>query len=423
MMFKRAINFIRLRWIFIGFSILVIVAGVVGYVANGGFNLGIDFTSGLSQQFVIDPAAAKVGIAQLRATLAPLGRFDLQVVGNPQNQEFLVKVQAPKVDSEFQNRTEAQIHDLLAAAYGADSIKVTSSDFVGPRYSGELATQTIWILLVAILGILIYAGIRFQLIYGTAAVITTVHDALFMVGVTALFRIEFTTTTVAALLTIIGYSINDTIVIFDRVRENRGLMRDAELGTILNTSITQTMSRTILTSLTTMMAILALLFLTKGDIHNFALLMVVGIVEGTYSTIFVASPIVYMWTGARDRGRKARDLSKYGRGLAPAAQSRAAPAEAEVQPVEAGDMGRSPLEAAEGEEAGEAAEEELPAGVVPAAGAAPPPQSHPAGVQGPPRANSSSANPPGVQPAVPQETGSAAGGYIRVQRRHKKRKR
>jgi preprotein translocase subunit SecF len=416
MMFKRAVNFIRLRWIFIGFSIFVIVAGVVGYVVNGGFNLGIDFTSGLSQQFVIDPAAAKSGIAQLRATLAPLGRFDLQVVGNPQNQEFLVKVQAPKIDSEFQNRTEAQIHDLLAAAYGAGSIKVTSSDFVGPRYSGELATQTIWILLVAILGILIYAGIRFQLIYGTAAVITTVHDALFMVGVTALFRIEFTTTTVAALLTIIGYSINDTIVIFDRVRENRGLMRDTELGMILNTSITQTMSRTILTSLTTMMAILALLFLTKGDIHNFALLMVIGIVEGTYSTIFVASPIVYMWTRARDRRRKSRELAKYGRGLAPAAQSRAAPAETE-------DMGRSLQEAAaESEEAGEAAEEGLPAGAESDAGAALP-QSQPAGVQGPPRANASSANLPGVQPAVPQETGTAAGGYIRVQRRHKKRKR
>jgi preprotein translocase subunit SecF len=407
MMFKRVIDFIRLRWIFIGFSIFTMLAGVAGYVVNGGFNLSIDFTSGLAQQFRIDPSYTTAPIAQVRAVLAPLNRFDLQAVGNPQDQEFLVKVQAPAADSAFQARTETQIQDLLGRAFGASAVKIQSSDFVGPRYSSELATQTIWILLVAILGILIYAAFRFQFIYGAAAVLTTVHDALFMVAVTAIFRIEFTTTTVAALLTIIGYSINDTIVIFDRVRENKGLMRESDLGTILNTSITQTLGRTILTNTTVFLSIIALYVVGSGDIKNFALLMIVGIFEGTYSTIYVASPIVYMWTKANDRRRRARELAKYGRlvqGMAPARErkEREAAEEPVVQP-EFIPQGPGPFpgtpefveESAEASEAAEGQEE--------------------------PRAMEKPAQAP--QPApLP---GAGAQGYIRVQpvRRHKKRRR
>jgi preprotein translocase subunit SecF len=403
MMFKRVIDFIRLRWVFIGFSIFTMLAGVVGYVVNGGFNLSIDFTSGLAQQFRIDPAGAKATIAQVRSVLAPLNRFDLQSIGNPQDQAFLVKVQAPAADSAFQAQTETQIQDLLGQAFGAANVKIQSSDFVGPRYSSELATQTIWILLVAILGILIYAAFRFQIIYGVAAVATTVHDALFMVAVTAIFRIEFTTTTVAALLTIIGYSINDTIVIFDRVRENRGLMRESDLGTILNTSITQTLGRTILTNTTVFLSIIALYLVGRGDIKNFALLMIIGIFEGTYSTIFVASPIVYMWTKANDRRRRKRDLAKYGQGQAAAPVHERKEEEAVPEPVvqpefiaqgpepfpEAPEFVEEPSEAAEPQEALQAEEKTTQA-----------PQPVP----------------------VP---GADAQGYVRVQpvRRHKKRRR
>jgi preprotein translocase subunit SecF len=291
-------------------------------------------------------------------------------------------------------------------------VKVLSSDFVGPRYSSELATQTIWILLVAILGILIYAGFRFQIIYGSAATITTVHDALFMVAVTAIFRIEFTTTTVAALLTIIGYSINDTIVIFDRVRENRGLMRESDLGTILNTSITQTLGRTILTNTTVLLSIVALYLIGRGDIKNFALLMIIGIFEGTYSTIYIASPIVYIWTRANDRRRRKRELAKYGRGEQVAAPVRERKeAEAAPEPViqpEFIPQGPEPFPQApefveEPAEASEAAEgqEELQAVEKPV---------------------------PASQPAAPQPAplpGAGAQGYVRVQpvRRHKKRRR
>jgi preprotein translocase subunit SecF len=399
---KKAINFIGARWIFIAISAVMISAGVVGYVANGGFNLSIDFTAGLNQQFRIDPAVQKVAIAEVRQALAPLERFDLQAVGDPAEQEFVVKVMADPKASDFQSRTETYILQLLEQAFGAGSITVQASDFVGPRYSQELGTQTVWIMLVAVILILIYAAFRFKFIYGMAAVLCLFHDALFMLAVNALFRIEFTTTTVAAVLTIIGYSINDTIVIFDRVRENRGLMRDADLATILNTSITQTLGRTILTSLTVFLSIIALFVLGRGDIKNFALLMLVGIFEGAYSTIFIASPIVYMWTRANDRRRKAQDLAKYGRGMA------AAPAHRAPEQVEP-EVSEAPAVDAAAEEVEETAAEAPPA------------------VPGAPAPSPTAAYQPAQAPQAPPPVGvtvpTASGSYTRLQHRHKKRKR
>jgi preprotein translocase subunit SecF len=310
---RRVIDFLRLRWVFFIFSTLLILAGVVGYFALGGFNLGIDFTAGLVEQVRVDPAVRKTSIGEVRDAVASIGKFDVQVVGPADQQVYAIKVLAPGEDPAFQNETENRLTQLLTARFGEGDFQIQSSDFVGPRYSRELASQTISILLVAVILILIYAAVRFQFIYGMAAVICLVHDALFMLSVVVIFRFEFTTTTVAAILTIIGYSINDTIVIFDRVRENRGLMRDSSLINILNTSITQTLSRTILTSLTTLVAILALAIVTSGDIERFALLMILGIAEGTYSTIFVASPIVLEWTRGVERRRKRRDIERYGR--------------------------------------------------------------------------------------------------------------
>ena len=391
---KKVINFIGARWIFISISIVLIAAGVVGFVVNKGFNYSIDFRPGLSQQFKIDPATAKAPISEVRAVLAPVGRYDLQVVGSAADQEFVIKVLAPGANDEFRVKTEAQILGLLEGTFGAGSVTVQASDFVGPRYASELFAQTIWIMLVAIILILIYAAFRFKFVYGMAAVLCLVHDALFMLAVNAVFRIEFSTTTVAAVLTIIGYSINDTIVIFDRVRENRGLMANSDLKTILNTSITQTLGRTILTSTTVFLSIIALFVLGSGDIKNFALLMLVGIFEGAYSTIFIASPIVYMWMRRADRQRKARDLSKYGQGLAgtrPVHERKEPEAEAVVE-AEAEEAFPVPLAEAEAETAEYEAQQAL--STEPAA-------------------------------AAPQPAVDGSGGYTRIQpvRRHKKRRR
>jgi len=415
---KKVIDFIGLRWVFITLSIVLIGAGLAGFLINRGFNYSIDFRPGLNQQFRIAPAAARADIAGVRSTLAPLGRYDLQEVGAAAQQEFVVKVLAEKADSDFQLRTEARILELLEGAYGVGSVTIKASDFVGPRYAQELATQTVWILLVAIILILIYAAARFKFIYGMAAVLCLVHDALFMLAVVAVFRIEFSTTTVAAILTIIGYSINDTIVIFDRVREDRTLMPNTDLKTLLNTAISQTLGRSILTSVTTFLAVIALYVLGTGDIKNFALLMLVGIAEAAYSTIFIASPIVYMWSKSRERRRRAHDLAKYGHvreaGTAPAHERKAA-AEA--------------AEAAAGEAAAEAGEEAYE--TEPQAAASPVPGVLPSSsipvpgtVPGTPGA---AAPTTGAVPAaaVPEAGTGQPGSDTRVPpvRRHKKRKR
>jgi preprotein translocase subunit SecF len=341
---KRPINFLNLRFIMIAISLLLIAAGVAGYFLRGGLNFGIDFTAGLVQQIRIDPAAVRVDIAEVRDALSEIGGVHLQVVGPPAEQQFSVKVIAPGEDPDFQTRMENELSQRLGEAFGAENLEIQASDFVGPRYSRELAGQTVSIVLVAMLLILIYTAFRFKIRYATAAVLCLVHDTLVMLGVIAIFQLEVTTITIAAIMTIIGYSLNDTIVIFDRVRENQELMRDSDLEVILNTSITQSMSRTLLTSLTTLLAVATIFIFGTGDIKNFALNLMVGVVVGTYSTIFIASPIVLGWSRIVDRRRKRRDVQMYGRqAAAPAVQVRreeAAAAAAEAAGTEAKETAR-----------------------------------------------------------------------------------
>jgi preprotein translocase subunit SecF len=251
-------------------------------------------------------------MADVRAALAPLGDHDLQVVGAVGNQEFIARFAATADTALFQTETEAKVKAALGAAFGDDQVIVKRTDFVGPRLAQQLGSQAVWLIVIALIAILVYMAFRFPLVYGVAAVGALVHDALIMLGFAAVFRVEIDGATIAAVLTILGYSINDTIVIFDRVRENRNLMRESSLETLLDASVTQTLGRTVITSGATMMAVLALFLLTSGSMKNFGLLMIVGIVEGTYSTIFIASPIVLEWETFMSRRRKKRELEKYG---------------------------------------------------------------------------------------------------------------
>ncbi len=261
-------------------------------------------------------AGVQAPMADVRSTLSSLGQFDLQAVGRPANQEFIARMEAKSEDPEFQTRTEGAVLKLLGDKYGADQVILKRTDFVGPRLSGSLARQSVWLILVALVLIQIYMAFRFKLVYAVAAVLALVHDALIMLAFAAVFRLEVDAGTIAAILTILGYSINDTIVIFDRVRENQPLMRGASIETILDTSVTQTLGRTIITSGATFLTVFSLFLLTSGSMKNFALAMIVGIVEGTYSTVFIASPIVLEWEKMRDRRRKRREREKYGFGSA-----------------------------------------------------------------------------------------------------------
>jgi preprotein translocase subunit SecF len=253
-----------------------------------------------------------VSIDQIRQTLEPIGGPQIQMVGASSNQEFLIRVLDSGEIEDFSEVTSRKILDLLGASFGADQVLVRQSDYVGARFSGELGSQTVSLTIMALFLILIYIWIRFQLAFAVSAVTALVHDVLIMLGFIGAFQMEVVTATIAAVLTIIGYSLNDTIVIFDRIRENQKMMRDSNFTSVINTSITQSLSRTVITSLTTLLAVVSLYIFGSGPIKDFALAMIVGVVVGTYSSIFVASPVLLLWSNVSRKRRQGKESQKYG---------------------------------------------------------------------------------------------------------------
>jgi preprotein translocase subunit SecF len=265
----------------------------------------------------LSPAAGRgvtATLPEVRSLLEGLDQsFTLQAVGAAGSQEFIsrIPVKAGTNESTFQQDTEATLLKALEGKYGTGQVILKSSEFVGARMAQSLASQTIWLVIIALALILIYMMIRFHPWYfAVAAVLGIMHDALVMLSFDAVFKIEIDAGTIAAILTILGYSINDTIVNFDRARENIGLMRGASMTSILDTSVTQTLSRTFITSGATLLTVVALYVLTSGTIKNFALNMIVGIVEGTYST-FISAFFVIVWVKARDKKRKQDASDKF----------------------------------------------------------------------------------------------------------------
>lgn len=222
----------------------------------------------------------------------------VQVVGEEYKQTFQLRL------ANDENLPEEEISQLVSSSlknhFGEDSIVVLQSDFVGPKYSSTLVSGSILIVVVAIALILLYIWFRFKIAYALAAVITLVHDTLLLIGFIVLFQLEVSTTTIAAILTIIGYTLNNTIVIFDRIRENRPLLKDFSLRDLIDTSITQSLTRTLYSSLTSILAIIPLAILASGAIQLFAIEMVFGIVIGAYSCNFLA-PSLFLWI-TKDKG-------------------------------------------------------------------------------------------------------------------------
>jgi preprotein translocase subunit SecF len=258
-------------------------------------------------------------IEEIRQSVAGLGGAQIQIVGDSVNQEYIIRVEDPGSEDDFSSKAADRIMNLLGERFGEASVIQKQTDYVGPRFSRELTQQVVLLTVFALLLILVYIWFRFRLAYAVSAIIALAHDVAIILGFVAAFQIEFSTATIAAILTIIGYSLNDTIVIFDRVRENVGLMRDSDFQTIINSSITQSLSRTLLTSLTTILGVAAIYIFGTGSIKDFALSLMVGIVIGTYSSMFVASPILLGWTNLQTKRKKMKDLQKYGRGETPKA--------------------------------------------------------------------------------------------------------
>lgn len=276
-------------------SIAMIVISL-GLLAVKGLNFGIDFTGGTLVEVQFNEAPK---IADIRASIGPKGyeQAIIQEFGAPD--EILVRVQ--NKDAADSSKISTDILDALSASFGADAVEMRRVEYVGPQVGEELTEAGILAVLFAMIAILVYVTFRFKLRFAIGADVALLHDVTIVVGIFALTGKEFTLPVVAAILTVIGYSLNDTIVVFDRIRENFALNQkkrkpDAETD-VVNTSINQTLARTLMTSLTTLLVVIAL-FLFGGEvIHDFAFALIVGILVGTYSSIYIASPVMLALEG------------------------------------------------------------------------------------------------------------------------------
>jgi preprotein translocase subunit SecF len=283
-------DFVGKRRTFIGISCAAVLLSLL-LLAVRGLNYGIDFTGGTIVQVAFKE---KRPIGEVRRAVSGLGLGDTVIQEFGSDREFLIRVQKMGRAAESADK---QITDVLAKTFGRASFEMRRTESVGPQVGEDLKRKAMSSFIFASLGILIYVGFRFRFVPAAASIVALVHDVIVTLGVFALTGKEFNLPIVAAVLTIIGYSINDTIVVFDRIRENTRLSRRSELGEVINASINQTLSRTILTGGTTLITVLAFLFLGGEVISDFAFALLVGIVVGTYSSIYVASPILLAFPG------------------------------------------------------------------------------------------------------------------------------
>ncbi|MDD5533606.1 MAG: protein translocase subunit SecF [Syntrophales bacterium] len=281
-------------------SLAVIITGIISLIYHGGPRLGIEFSGGTVAQIRFQEAAAT---DQVRSAMDKGGfeDSDVQQVGATTGNEFLVRIDvAPSDLRGMQDRIEG----AMEAAFGAGKYEIRRMEAIGPKVGRDMTRKGIWALTLSLIAILVYVSIRFEFSYALGGIVALFHDVLITVGVFSLLGKEFTLQIVAALLTIIGYSINDTIVIFDRVRENLKKGSKRNLRDIINLSVNQTLSRTILTSLTVFFVLLALYALGGPVIHDFAFALLIGTVAGVYSTVFIAGPLVLAWESLVSRRRR-----------------------------------------------------------------------------------------------------------------------
>jgi preprotein translocase subunit SecF len=265
----------------------------------------------------LDPQSQEIKIETVREALVSMGQgVSVQNLGQPKDRHFMIRLQDKEIEkgtsTEGGTTTEApgeKITRILENYFGAGEVVVLRSDYVGSRFSKNLTDQSGILIGFTLLLVLIYASIRFKPQYAIGAVLGIIHDCLVITSFVVWTRMEFNTTTIAAILTILGYSINNTIVIFDRMRENRRLYPDEVFVNILNRSLTETLSRTIITTFTTMLAVLSLFIFTTGSMKDFALALLVGLVSGVYTTTFIATGFVYLWDKEKTKRAKKKALA------------------------------------------------------------------------------------------------------------------
>jgi preprotein translocase subunit SecF len=290
-------DFLGKRTLFFGVSAGLILLGLVSLVMRGGPRYGIDFAGGTLVQVRF---AQSVPTEDIRAALQGVveGKPVVQTFGEAN--EFIVQLEQSE---EALEGLSSRVHDALAEKLGDDQVEIRRVEMVGPKVGKDLREKGLLALAFSLGAILLYIWWRFELRFGFGAVAALFHDVLITVGAFSIFNKQFDLTTIAALLTIIGYSLNDTIVVYDRIRENvKKTGGKGDLVQLINRSINECLSRTLLTSATTLLVVVALFVFGGGVIHDFAFAMLTGIVVGTYSSIYIASPVVLYLEGRSHKG-------------------------------------------------------------------------------------------------------------------------
>ena len=310
------VDWLRLKWYFLAFSMIFSVAGIVSMgmhmrSIHSPVPLGVDFRGGTQVQVRFDqiPDTNRIRQAMAAAGIKDASIQTIKSVDQPNNNEVLISLPEQQNEASL-DAGRQQIMDALQSHYDSTigPSNVRNVQVVGPTVGKQLEKQALLATLYSMLGMLVYLWFRFQLIYGVAAVVACFHDTLITVGAFALTNQEISLTVIAAILTLVGYSMNDTIVVFDRIRENLRLSRRESLPDVVNRSINQTLSRTVLTSGLTFLTVLSLYVFGGQVLRGFSFALVIGILIGTYSSIAVAAPMLVAWQEWRARKGKATAL-------------------------------------------------------------------------------------------------------------------
>ncbi len=301
------IDFIGFRRKAMTISAVVLLVGLVSMIIHGGLETSIDFAGGALVEIQMEHP---VPLADLRAVVEAAGYGGAEITHFGAKNEFLIKVKAvgdPVLVAE-------SVKDIVSLAFADQEIDIRRTETVGPKIGAELKTSAFWAIIYSLLGIVVYITWRFQFRFAVAAIIALIHDVVFTLGFFSLMGMEISLPVIAAILTIVGYSLNDTIVVFDRIRENLHTKRRDNYGGLVNASINETLSRTIITSLTTLMVVLSLVIFGGAVIRDFAVTLLIGVLIGTYSSIFIASPVLVEWQNYKaGRSQKAARAPKSGK--------------------------------------------------------------------------------------------------------------
>jgi len=296
---KTNIDFMGKRHIAFGISGLLVLTGLIAIVqiGRGAANLGIDFAGGTAVQLTFDQA---MGIDQARQVLGKHGLGDAELQEFSNENTLLVRL---KTDDTIEQNVAEKIVRVFEQEFPQNRFVIDSSTAIGPTIGNRLQQDALLAITISLIGIILYVATRFELRFGVAAAVATFHDVLTVLGLYYLLDKEITILVVTALLTLAGYSLTDSVVVFDRIRENLRTRRRDSVETIINNGINQVLSRTLVTTLTVVLVLVPLTVFGGEVLHDFSLALLLGVLIGTYSSVFVASPLLCMWPGVTGRGR------------------------------------------------------------------------------------------------------------------------